>query len=125
MLFYFPFFFLSENLRFKDEAKGAPIESFAGLRAKMYAIKLGGQDFMKKCKGVKKYILKNQITFQHFYECLTDNCSITVEQNSIRSKGHQPFSITERKLALDGNDNKRYVLSGSDGYSLPWGHYSI
>ncbi len=47
----------------KDECKGRQIKKFAGLRSKMlysYVMEDGGEE--KKCKGVKKNVVKNEIT---------------------------------------------------------------
>ncbi|KAK9409538.1 hypothetical protein NXF25_000713 [Crotalus adamanteus] len=47
---------------FKDEAKGKLIEELVGLRAKLYSYKKFEGDEEKKCKGVKKTVVKNTIT---------------------------------------------------------------
>ena len=46
---------------FKDEAGEKIISEFVGLRAKSYASDMDG-DELKKCKGVKKYVVNNEIT---------------------------------------------------------------
>jgi len=43
---------------FKDEAGGEIIEEFVGLRAKLYAIKKLNGEEEKKCKGVKRGVVK-------------------------------------------------------------------
>jgi len=50
---------------FKDEAGGRQIEEFVGLRAKLYSYKMfdDGVDH-KKCKGVKKNVVKKSITHE-------------------------------------------------------------
>ncbi|XP_073986094.1 uncharacterized protein [Rhodnius prolixus] len=39
--------------KFKDEASGEPVTEFVGLRAKMYALRIRGQE-LKRAKGIKK-----------------------------------------------------------------------
>ena len=46
-----------------------------------------------------------------------------VSCNSIRSKGHQIYSINQTKYAVSNYDNKPYWLN--DCESLPYGQFSI
>lgn len=109
---------------FKDELNGAVMTEFVGLRSKMYCVKSEGIEKMKKAKGVKKYVLKKSITFEHYLRCIRDNCTVIRNQNSIRSKNHKVFSIKQTKIVLSPADNKRYILDGNID-TLPWGHYNI
>ena len=43
---------------FKDEAAGEVIDEFVGLRAKFYSYKMLEGEESKKCKGVKKSVVK-------------------------------------------------------------------
>ena len=55
---------------FKDEAGGKVLEEFVGLRAKLYSYKmLEGQED-KKCKGVKKSVVKKSIAHEDYKRCL-------------------------------------------------------
>lgn len=110
--------------KMKDENSGEPMSEFAGLRAKMYCTKVKHHDSMKKAKGVKRYVLKKSITFDDYYRCIRENCTITLPQNSIRAKMHNVYTITQNKLALSPFDNKRCIL-GNNIDTLPWGHYAI
>lgn len=110
-------------LLMKDENNSIVMSEFCGLRAKMYATRVQLKDAVKKAKGVKKTV-RNRLTFEHFKKCVFEHCSIVESQNSIRSKNHNVFTITQKKLALNGNDNKRYILPNNID-TLPWGHYSI
>ena len=49
----------------KDEAGGESISEFVGLRSKLYAYKMDDGKTDKKCKGVKKSVVKNSITFEN------------------------------------------------------------
>lgn len=110
---------------FKDELNGGIMTEFVGLRSKMYCVRSGGVEKMKKAKGVKKYVLKNKITFQHYLDCIQkENCTVMQCQNTIRSINHNVFSIRQTKVALSPADNKRYILAGNIE-TLPWGHYGV
>lgn len=108
----------------KDEMNGRIMTEFVGLRAKMYSIRVEDEDVIKKAKGVKSYVIKNQIVFNDYIECLNNCTEKSVEQNLIRSNKHQVSSITQTKIALSPHDDKRYLLKNSYK-TLPWGHYSI
>ncbi|CAH1110462.1 unnamed protein product [Psylliodes chrysocephalus] len=78
----------------------------------------------QKAKGVKLSVVKSVITFDDYIECLDSWTSKTVSQNLIRSDQHIVHSITQTRVALSPNNDKRYLVHGSDD-TLPWGHYSI
>lgn len=110
--------------KFKDELNGVVMTEFVGLKSKMYAVKCGGITKMKKAKGVKKYVLRNQITFNDYKNCIDKNLTIIKSQNTIRSKKHTLFSVRQEKIALSPYDDKRFICTnGVD--TLPWGHYNI
>ena len=46
----------------KDEAGGKIIEEFVGLRAKLYCYKMFEGKEEKKCKGIKKSVVKKDIS---------------------------------------------------------------
>ena len=46
----------------KDEAGGKIIEEFVGLRAKLYSYKMFEGKEEKKCKGIKKSVVKKDIS---------------------------------------------------------------
>lgn len=127
---------------FKDELNSHIMTEFVGLRSKMYSLKAGevkkikdlngverlhkakGVEKMKKAKGVKGYVLKKQIAFDDYVDCIHNNSVIVKNQNTIRSKKHNVYSIRQQKVALSPFDNKRFILeNGID--TLPWGHYKI
>ena len=55
----------------KDEAGGKIIEEFVELKAKLYSIKMHeNKKEEKKCKGIKKSVIKKTITHQDYKDCL-------------------------------------------------------
>ncbi|XP_065662923.1 uncharacterized protein LOC136085536 [Hydra vulgaris] len=54
---------------FKDEAGGAQVKEFVGLKSKLYSYKVHGKD-NKKCKGVTKNVVKKYITHEDYIDCL-------------------------------------------------------
>ena len=55
---------------FKDEAGGKVIDEFVGLRAKLYSYKMLEGEESKKCKGVKKSVVKKSIAPEDYRKCL-------------------------------------------------------
>ena len=99
----------------KDEAGGKIIEEFVGLRAKLYSYKMFEGKEEKKCKGIKKVVIKKQISFDDYKECLLSKQPQMRKMNVIRSHQHEIFSETVNKIALAADDDKRIILD--DGVS--------
>ena len=55
---------------FKDEVGGKIIDEFVGLRAKLYSYKMFDGEESKKCKGVKKSVIKKSIAHEDYKKCL-------------------------------------------------------
>ena len=110
--------------KFKDELNGKVMTHFLGLKPKSYCYKIYGEKIEhKKSKGIVKHKVHNQLSYEKYDATLNRQLKETVKFNSIRSKTHQIYSITQTKYALSNYDNKRYWLSDSE--SFPYGHYSI
>ena len=69
----------------KDEAAGKQITEFVGLRAKMYSHRTEGEVDVKKCKGIKKNVVKNGITFQDYKDCLNTGISTLLDPDNMIS----------------------------------------
>ena len=109
---------------FKDEVKGKIIKEFVGLRAKLYSFIIGDGEENKKCKGVKKQVVKESITHEDYKTCLLTGKEILRKQNILRSYDHEVYTEEVNKIALSAADDKRYILS--DGMvTLAWGHHRI
>ena len=106
---------------FKDEAEGKQILEFVGLRAKLYSYRM--KEFEeKKCKGVKKAVVRKSINFEDYKKCLLDGQEIHRTMNIIRSHQHEVYSERINKVALSREDDKRIILK--DGiHTLAHGHY--
>ena len=53
---------------FKDKAGGKTIQGFVGLRAKLYACKMLDGKEEKKCKGIRKPVIKKDISLEDYKE---------------------------------------------------------
>ena len=94
---------------FKDEASGKQIAEFVGLRAKLYSYRVEDSYEEKKCKGVKKAVIKKTISFNDYKDCLFDNKPSMRKMNVIRSHLHTMYTETVNKIALSPFDDKRLI----------------
>ena len=74
----------------------------------------------KKCKGIKKCLVKKTITFKDYKRCLFEGINIHRSQLMFRSKKHKIKTLEVNKLALSREDNKRISIGGIA--SLAMGH---
>ena len=95
---------------FKDETGGEIIEEFVGLRAKLYAIKKLDGEEEKKCKGVKRNVIRNKISFNDYKDVLFSEKEVLRMMNVIRSRKHNLFTEQVNKIALSANDDKRIIM---------------
>ena len=109
---------------FKDEAAGKIIKEFVGLRAKLYSYIMEEGEENKKCKGVKKQVVEENITHEDYKTCLLTGKEILRKQNILRSYDHEVYTEEVNKIALSAADDKRYLLTDSFD-TLAWGHYRI
>ena len=108
----------------KDEACGMAITEFVGLRSKLYAYKMNSGKEDKKCEGVKKGVVKKEITLEDYKKCLFTKKEQERTMNAIRSRKHNIHTESITKSALSANDDKRIILE--DGINtLAIGHYKI
>ena len=78
----------------------------------------------KKCKGVKKSVVKKSITYEDYKTCLFTGKEQIRKMNVIRSYNHEVYTEEVNKVALCSDDDKRYILE--DGINtLAWEHYKI
>ena len=85
----------------KDELGGAIMTEFVALRPKLYSYKKvdGLED--KKCKGIKKCIVKKTLTFEDYKTCLFNDSTEYRSQLMFRSAKHEVHTIEVNKVALN------------------------
>ena len=106
----------------KDELGGKIMKEFISLRPKMYSYRVEEQE-PKKCKGIKKCVVKKTITFEDYKRCLFEGINIHKSQMMFRSVKHKVKTLEVNKLALSREDDKRISINGID--SLAMGHYEL
>ena len=110
--------------KFKDEAAGVPIIEFVGLKSKMYSYIKDNKKGGKTAKGIKKNIIKKDITHENYKQTLFENKQMHHKMKTIRSQNHQLGSYEINKVSLSCFDDKRFIHSnGITSYA--YGHTAI
>ena len=99
---------------------------FIALRPEVYFFrKLDGVED-KKCKGIKKCMVKKTLSFDDYKNCLLNptNESVYRSQLMFRSKNHEVHTVEVNNVAFNRDDDKR--IAKKDGIStLARGHKSL
>ena len=94
----------------KDELRGKIMTDFVALRAKMYAYrKIDKEVEEKRCKGTKKCVVSEGLTFDDYKTCLLNGETVYREQMLLENKKHEVYTVNKHKIALNRDDDKRLV----------------
>ena len=108
----------------KDKLGGKIMTEFEALRPKLYSYKKpdGAED--KKCRGIKKCVVKKTLTFEDYKTCLFSDSTEYRSQLMFRLSKHEVHTIKVNKFALNRDDDKR--ISRKDRIStLSRGHKDL
>ena len=61
----------------------------------------------KKAKGTKKYVIKHELMFKNYKDCLFNNKIILQLQQRFKSDHHEVYTKEVNKIALSSNDDSR------------------
>ena len=106
----------------KDELGGEIMKEFVSLRPKMYSYRVGNSE-PKKCKRIKKCVVKKMISFDDYKACLFSGERSHRSQLLFRSCKHEVKTLEVNKLALSREDDKRISINGVASYA--GGHYRV
>ena len=106
----------------KDELNGEIMKEFVALRSKMYAYKDGSKE-SKRCKRIKKCVVKKDIKFEDYKRCLMTGEIEYRSQLMFRSKLHRVTTTETNKLVLSNNEDKRIYIKNFN--SLAGGHHKV
>ena len=93
----------------KDELGGEIMTELVTLRPKMYAYKTGESE-SKKCKGIKKCVVRKTISFEDYKNCLLSGEASYRSQLMFRSSKHEVRTLEVNKLALSRDNDKRITV---------------
>ncbi len=113
---------------------GNQILKFVGLRSKLYAYEIDRErdnngDWKynvqkKKCKGIRKYIIKKEIIIGDYEKCLFSKQPQFRTMSAIRSRQHNVGTERVNKTALSADDDKR-VISPDGVNTMAIGHWRL
>ena len=106
----------------KDELGGEIMEEFVTLRPKMYSYRTFSKE-SKKCKGIKKCVVRKTITFEDYKNCFISEETSYRSQLMFRSLKHRIQTLEVNKIALNKDDDKRIAIDGIS--SLARGHFRL
>jgi hypothetical protein len=92
-----------------DELSGNVMNHFVSLRSKMYSYHKFDGEF-KRCKGIKRCVVKNEIKFDDYYGCLFGNEKTQHTFQTFKSINHELYTISSTKKGLSAFDTKRYYI---------------
>ena len=90
------------------------------LRPKMYAYKMGSTE-SKKCKGIKKCVVRATMSFEDYKNCLLSVETSYRSQLMFRPSKHEVRTLEVNKLVLSRDDDKCITVNGIN--SLARGHH--
>ena len=108
-------------VKFKDELGEKIITKFVNLRSKTYTYLINYFEEIQKNKGVKTCVLKTELQFNYYKDCLFNSNIILKSQERFKSKLHNVYTEEVNKVALSSSDDKR-VLTSNKITSYPYGY---
>ena len=90
----------------KDELGSKIMTEFVALRPKLYAYrKLDGKEH-KKCKAIKKCVVKKKLDFDDYKKCLFDSKSKSIYRSQLmfRNRKHEVHTVEVNKVAINRDD---------------------
>ena len=101
---------IGENKRvigyFKDELGGKIMDENCTLRAKAYAYITEDGSVHKGAAGTKNCIMKREIMFEHYKDCLFNSKTIIKSQQIFGNDHHNVYTEEVNKIALSSYDDK-------------------
>ena len=85
----------------KDELGGKIMTEFIALRPKLYSYKKLDGEEDKKCKGIKKCVIKKTLMFEDYKNCLLNLKDVNRSQLMFRSRNHEVHTVEVNKVALN------------------------
>ena len=106
----------------KDELGGEIMKEFVSLRPEMYSYRVGNSE-PKKCKGIKRCVVKRMISFDDYKRCLFGGERSHRNQLRFRSRKYEVKTSEVNKLVLSREDDKRITINEVASYTRS--HYRV
>ena len=89
------------------ELGGKIKKEFCAIRAKAYSYLMDDNSEVKKSKGTKKCVIKSELMFNYYKNCLFNGEVILKLQQIFKSYRHKNYTEEVNKIALRSDDDKR------------------
>ena len=76
------------------------MKEFCALRAETYSYLMDDDSKVKKSKGTKKCVIKREIIFENYTDCLFNDKIILKSQQRFKSDHHKVYTKEVNKIAL-------------------------
>ena len=96
---------------FKYELGGRIMKEFCTLRAKTYSYLIDDNSEIKKSKRTKKCVIKPELMFENYKDCLFNDKIILKSQQRFKSDHYNVYTEEINKIALSSNDDKKLQIS--------------
>ena len=83
------------------------MKEFVAPRAKTYAYLMEDDSEHKKAKGTKKCVIKRELMFENYKNCVLNDKIILKKQQGFISDHHRVYTVEINKIALSSNNDKR------------------
>ena len=93
----------------KDELGGKIMTEFVALRPKTYSYLTDDCEENKKAKRTKKCVIKREVKFNDYKDCLLNDKVVLKSQQRFKSERHDVYTENINKIALSNNDDKRLI----------------
>ena len=93
----------------KDELGGKIMTEFVALRPKTYSYLTDDCEENKKAKRTKKCVIKRELKFNDYKDCLLNDKVVLKSQQRFKSERHDVYTENINKIALSNNDDKRLI----------------
>ena len=87
------------------------MKEFCALRAKTYSYLMDDNSEVKKSKGTKKCVIKRELMFENYKDCLFNDKIMLKSQQRFKSDLHKVYTEEINKIAQSSNDDKRLQTS--------------
>ena len=87
------------------------MKEFCSLRAKTYSYLVDDNSEVKKSERTKKCVIKPELMFENYKDCLFNDKIILKSQQRFKSDHHNVYTEEINKIALSSNDDKRLQTS--------------
>ena len=92
---------------FKAELGGRIMKEFCALRPETYSYLMNDDGEVKKSKGTKKCVIKRELVFENYIDCIRNDKIILKSQQIFKSDHHDVYTEEVNKIVLSNDDDKR------------------